>query len=74
MLTYICPKHTVQKIGFFLHVGSLYSWPVSKLPVVFYTWERRNDLHEWTTYRKILMFTHTYQGNVNQMQNTEVEP
>lgn len=53
---------------------SLYSWPLFKLPVGFYFWERRDDLHEWMTYLKICMFTCTHQGNVNRMQNTEVEP
>lgn len=37
--------------------------------------EREEMMHnEWMKYLKIRMFTHTHEGNVNQMQNTDVEP
>lgn len=59
---------------YFLYFGALYSRPAFKLPVGFYLRERKDDLHEWMKYLKIPVFTHIYQGNVNQMQNTKVEP
>lgn len=35
--------------------------------------QKRDVMHEWMKNLKICMFTQTYQGNVNGMQNTKVE-